>query len=292
VIEEFIASWPLFGDTYLAGWCVAALLSLVGVYVVARDQIFLGAAVAQASTLGTAVAIWLQGVTVIHALRSEALTFLLAVTASIATALLRARPSGPGRESPEAVTGWVFLAGGSIPVLLLAHNPHGLEEVHRILFSSILGASRSDLVLFALLLFATIVGIMRLRDRMILFATDPEMAGAIGMPVRRWAVGLAIWLGLSVGLSIHTAGMLYGFGCLVLPALIARRLCRNVRPMFVVAPAVGVGSAVVSFVVAHRMDWPPAQLTVALLCAVLAAVWGVDFLRRQSRELGDQSLER
>ena len=282
MIEEFVASWPLFSDTYLAGWSVAALLSLVGVYVVARDQIFLGAAVAQASTLGTAVAIWLQGVTVIHALRSEALTFLLAVTASIATALLSARPSGPGRESPEAVTGWVFLAGGSVPVLLLAHSPHGLEEVHRILFSSILGASRSDLVLFAALLLATALGVARLRDRIILFAMDPEMAGAIGMPVHRWAIGLAVWLGLAVGLSIHTAGMLYGFGCLVLPALIARQLCREVRPMFVVAPGVGLGSAVVSFVVAHRMDWPPAQLTVAVLCALLATVWGLTFLRRRS----------
>lgn len=283
MIEEFIASWPLFGDTYLAAWCVAALLSLVGVYVVARDQIFLGAAVAQASTLGTAVAIRLQGITVIHALQSDALTFLLAVTASIATALLSARPSGPGRESPEAVIGWVFLAGGSLPVLLLAHNPQGIEEVHRILFSSILGASRGDLVLFALLLLATIVGIMRLRDRIILFAMDPEMAGAIGMPVRGWAIGLAIWLGVSVGFSIHTAGMLYSFGCLVLPALIARRLCRNVRPMFIVAPAVGVGSAVVAFVVANRMDWPPAQLTIALLCALLMTVWGIGFLRLRLR---------
>ena len=281
MIEEFIASWPLFGDTYLAGWCIAALLSLVGVYVVARDQIFLGAAVAQASTLGTAVAIWLQGVTVIHAFEADALTFLLAVMASIATALLSARPSGPGRESPEAVTGWVFLAGGSVPVLLLAHSPHGLEEVHRILFSSILGASRGDLVLFAALLFATVIGIVCLRDRLILFAMDPEMAGAIGMPVRRWAIGLAIWLGLAVGLSIHTTGMLYGFGCLVLPALIARRLCREVRPMFIVAPLAGVGSAVASFVVAHRMDWPPAQLTVATLCALLVIAWGFAFVRRR-----------
>ena len=73
MIEAFVDSWGLFADTYLAGWAVAVLLSLVGVWVVARDQIFLGAAVSQASTLGTAVAIWLQGVTVIHALRSDAL---------------------------------------------------------------------------------------------------------------------------------------------------------------------------------------------------------------------------
>lgn len=280
MIEDFVASWPLFGETYLAGWAVAVLLSLVGVYVVARDQIFLGAAVAQASTLGTAVAIWLQGVTVIHALQADALTFAMAVAASVATALISARPGGPGRESPEAITGWVFLAGSSLPVLMLSHSPHGLEEVHRILFSSILGASKSDLVLFAALGVATAAGVLRARDRLILLAMDPEMAGAVGMSVPRWTIALAVWLGLAVGLSIHTAGMLYGFGCLVLPALIARRLCREVRPMFAVAPVVGLSSAVASFVVAHHMDWPPAQLTVAVLCGLLGLAWAFAAVRR------------
>jgi ABC-type Mn2+/Zn2+ transport system permease subunit len=67
------------------------------------------------------------------------------------------------------------------------------------------------------------------------------------------------------------AGVIYAFGCLVLPALVARNLCREVRSMFVVAPAVGLGGAVAGFVLANHWDFPPAQMTVALLCALLAA---------------------
>jgi ABC-type Mn2+/Zn2+ transport system permease subunit len=155
MIGEFLSSWSLFGDTYVAGWSVAALLALVGVFGVARDQIFLGAAVSQASTLGTAFAIWLQGGAVVHALGSDLVTFAFAAVASVATALVTGRPSAPGRESAEAITGWVFLLGSSLPVLLLASHPHGLEEVHRLLFSTILGASRADVVLFCGLLEAT-----------------------------------------------------------------------------------------------------------------------------------------
>jgi len=273
MIADFLASWSLFGDTYLAGWAVAALLSLVGVQVVARDQIFLGAAVSQASTLGTAVAIWVQGGAVAHALGSEVVTFSFAALASVATALLTSRPSRPGHESAEAVTGWVFLAGSSLPVLLLASNPHGLEEVHRLLFSSILGASRADVFMFCGLLAATGLGVARLRDRIVLYAMDPEMAGAVGMRLGVWRVATAVWLGVAVGLSIHSAGMIYSFACLVLPPLAARKLCREVRPMFVVAPVLGLGSAMVSFVVAHDLDWPPAQVTVVLQCAILAAAW-------------------
>lgn len=273
MIADFLSSWALFGDTYLAGWAVAALLSIVGVWVVARDQIFLGAAVSQASTLGTAVAIWIQGGVIAHAFGSEVMTFSFAVLASVTTALITSRTARPGHESAEAVTGWVFLLGGSIPVLLLASNPHGLEEVHRLLFSSILGASRADVFLFGGLLAATIVGVARLRDRIVLYAMDPEMAGAVGMRIGRWRVGTAVWLGVAVGLSIHSAGMIYTFGCLVVPALAARKLCREVRPMFVVAPVIGLTTSAASFVVAHDLDWPPAQLSVAVQCAVLALSW-------------------
>jgi ABC-type Mn2+/Zn2+ transport system permease subunit len=73
--------------------------------------------------------------------------------------------------------------------------------------------------------------------------------------------------------------MIYTFGCLVLPALAARKICREVRPMFLVAPIIGLGSAVVAFVVAHSVDLPPAQLTVALQCAVLAFAWGFRWQR-------------
>ena len=57
MITEFLASWDLFGTTYIAGWLIAVLLSMLGVLVVARDQIFIDAAVSQASVLGVAVAI-------------------------------------------------------------------------------------------------------------------------------------------------------------------------------------------------------------------------------------------
>ena len=58
MIAGFFDSWALFHDAYLAGWLIGVLLSLVGVFVVARDQIFIGAAVSQASLFGIAVGIW------------------------------------------------------------------------------------------------------------------------------------------------------------------------------------------------------------------------------------------
>jgi len=279
VIAGFLESWALFQTTYLAGWLIAFVLSLVGVWVVARDQIFLGVAVAQASTLGIAIAIWLGGIASAGVvLSSDATAAAFAVVASIATAMLTARSGRESAESAEAVTGWVYLVAASVPVLLLAGSPHGLEEVHHLLFSTILGASREDLAVFGALALVSAGLAAALAPRLLLFAMDPEMAVAVGMRRGLWNAALAIWLGLAVGLSIRVSGALYTFGCLVLPALVGKQWVREMRPLLVVAPAIGVTAAIVGFVLAHHFDTPPAHTTVGLLCAALPLGW----LRRRA----------
>jgi ABC-type Mn2+/Zn2+ transport system permease subunit len=283
MIADFVGSWALFHNTYLVGWLISLLLALIGVLVVARDQIFIGAAVSQASTLGVAIALGMAGwaaLETVHWLQSDVFLSAMAVTCSIIAALLTSRSGNGGQESHEAITGWVFLASASLSVLIVAHSPHGLDEIHRLLSSSIIGATRSDVWIFALLLACTAVGIGIYHRCILLFIMDPTMAAAVGMRVAWVPILLSAWLGLAVGLSIRVAGMLYTFGCLVLPALVAKNLCRKVKPMFVVAPLVAVGTATLGFVVANHYDDPPAQMTVALLCLCVAIAWVVRRLRR------------
>lgn len=276
MIESFLASWELFRTPYLAGWAIAYLLAGVGVWVVARDQIFLGVAVAQASTLGVATALWLGGLgagAALESLGGDAGAAGLAVAASVATALATVLRREGGRESAEAVTGWVFLVAASVPTLLLAHDPHGLEEVHQLLFSTLLGATGVDLAIFGALALATTLLVARHHAALRLLAIDPEMAPAVGLRSRAWHAGLAVWLGVAVGLSIRVSGTLYSFGCLVLPALVAKHWVREVRTLLWLAPLVGVAAAVAGFVLANHLDTPPAHASVALLCAALAVSW-------------------
>jgi ABC-type Mn2+/Zn2+ transport system permease subunit len=144
--------------------------------------------------------------------------------------------------------------------------------------SSIIGATRADVWLFAVLALTTIAAAAALRARLLLFAIDPEMAAAVGMPTGAWSAAIAAWLGLAVGVSMRVTGLLYTFGCLVLPPLIAAALCRQARDLFVIAPLVALGTGVVGFVLANHFDNPPAQMAVALQAAALGLVW---LLRRR-----------
>ena len=286
ILSEFLSSWSLFSGMYLAGWLIAGTLALAGVLVVARDQVFLGAAVAQSSTLGIAIALWLESAlllehgTLTHTLLSPG---VLAVVCAVLAATLTRGSREAGRESNEAITGWVFLLSASGSVLIVAKSPHGLDEIQKLLSSTILGASAADVWLFALLFAATTVGLLLSWRRLLLLTLDPPMATAVGMRTELWSFAMSVCLGLVVGLTLRASGLLYAFGCLVLPALCAKSLCREVRAMFLLAPVIAVGTALVGFVLANYYDYPPTQATVALQCLLLCGSWGWSRFRKHRR---------
>jgi ABC-type Mn2+/Zn2+ transport system permease subunit len=214
VIHQFIASWPLFQFTYMAGWLISLLLSLLGVLVVARNQIFVGAAVSQASTLGIAVTLWAFS----HHYGEHSgdhypfAAPLAAVLFSILAALITVPSGNGGRETSEAISGWVFLLSASFSILVVSHSPLGLEEIYRLLSSSIIGATQQDIFTFGLILAIT-VGFLWFRHRpLLLFALDPAMAVAVGLNLTLWSRLTAIWLGIGVGLALQVSGMLFTFG--------------------------------------------------------------------------------
>lgn len=277
MIHSFLSSWPLFHNAYLAGWLIGVLLSLLGVLVIARDQIFIGAAVSQASMLGIAVGMWLGSAMTMDQQswwRSDVfhagMGGLFAVIAALITA---GGGKTGGRETHEAITGWVFLLSVSFSVLILSHSPHGREEVTRLLSSTIIGATRTDVWLFAILTAVTGAAVARWHRPILLLVMDPEMAQAVGLRTGRWETLFSAWLGMVVGFSIRVSGVVYTFASLVLPALIAKNICREARSLFLVAPAVALLTGVFAFVLANHLDSPPGQMTTACLCVVLTCAW-------------------
>src|SRR5690606_10671390 len=152
-------------------------------------------------------------------------------------------------------------------------SPFGLDEVHRLLASSLIGATPLDVEILAVLLAVTLALVAAQRNRLLLIAVDPACASAAGVRVRAWSVGLAVWFAIVAGLSIRTAGLLYAFGCLILPVLAARQLAREMRTLFWLSPALALACAVPGFLCAHAWDYPAAHLAILFQAALLALLW-------------------
>lgn len=279
MLQDFIGSWGHFHSIWLAGWFLAVLLAMQGVLVVARDQIFLGAAVSEASALGVALGLWLTSTEPFHDvewMRSDWFLTLLAGLSSIGAALLTSRGGSSGRESTEATTGWVFVAAASFAILLVSFSPHGTEAVHKLIDSSLLGSSVLDVEVLGVLSVTTAGFLLCYRRRLLLAWMDPEMAEACGLRVRLWSLVMCTILGMTVGHALRVGGMLYTFGCLILPALAAKCFCRTASSVFLAAPVVAIATCVPAFVLSNHWDLPPGQMAVACLSCVTAAsfLWG------------------
>ena len=270
---SFWEAWPLFADAWMSSWLAATLLGLLGVAVVAREQVFLGAAMAQAATAATALGLFLGASAI--SLAALHLSGPVAVIAATAVALV----TGLGRGHRESLVALVFLACTAASLLLVAKLPHGLQEVQRLVASSVIGARRSDTIFLGVLLGVLSLTAMMQHRGLVTWLIDPAFAAAVGIPVRRWAILLALALGLAVGWSLQVAGMLFVLGCLVLPALTARAIVREVRTALVLAPLVAGIGAVLGSLTAHAYDLPPAQTTVALLAAATASAMTLRQLR-------------
>jgi ABC-type Mn2+/Zn2+ transport system permease subunit len=282
VTGALIDSCALSHESQLAGLAIAGLLSLTGVHIVTRERIFVGAALAQSSMLGITVGIRLEAASWLAWLAPQSLHTALAVVFAVAASLLISGSTRMHRATEEATTAWIFLAGTSFSFLLVAHGTLGLAQVHRILASTVLGATALNCaILGAACLFAATFAARR-HDDLFLLASDPDMACAVGMQVSRWQNGLAIWLGAAVAVSVQVSGVAYTFGCLVLPALTARSLCTEMKQVLALAPAIGVATSLFGFMLANHFDLPSAQTVVALLCvfAALGAMAGRPRIRR------------
>ena len=263
MLTEFIQSWSMLRDSYLAALLCGGLLSVLGVVVVGRAEVFLAAAIAQASVLGVALALaagWQN-------------PSVPAVALSIAASLAAGGRNRRGGLQREEMTAWTFLIASSLAVLLLSRLPLGMRSVQSILTSTILGATRTEVLLFAALTVVTLALGWLNAERLTLLIIDPVMAAAVGLNVGGWSMALSASIGLVTGLTMRSTGLLMTFGCLVLPALVAKNLCRAVKPMFVVAPIVGTTGVLAGLLFAHRFDFPPGQMIVALLCGALALAW-------------------
>ena len=264
MILEFLESWTLFSHTYISALLIGASLSLMGVVVVARGNIFVAAALAQASVLGVALSLFFE----------IGQPVLSAVFCSVGASFLVSRKHQEGGVSTsEEITGWIFLAGGSLSVLLLARMPYGLKEIQSLFSSSIIGAGSVDIIVFAVLLFV-FVGFLALRmRRLTLYLSDPVMAAAVGANIILWSIAISSTLGLVTGLAIRSSGMLFTFGSMILPAQMAKIMCRNISGMFLVAPLMSIFCVLLGLVLGNYYDLPPAQTVVALMCFLLVLTW-------------------
>jgi ABC-type Mn2+/Zn2+ transport system permease subunit len=275
-VSDLLDAWGLFASSWLCAWLLAPALGLVGIALVARGAVFQGVATAQAST--AAIALLLVAAAWLPVDLTPDILAMVAMLVAVATAVVTCL-----RPLSEAGNALLFLGAGAATPLLLAHSPHGLAEVHRLMASSLVGAGWSEVAATGTVLTLLIAVVWRHGRTLRLVLMDHRFATDLGVRVRHWQHLIGIATGVVMGLGLEIAGLLFVAGCLVLPTLAARHLAGTVAGVVWLAPLIAAVAGVLATALGHLADLPPGQVVVALLAlaAVLARPLGGMLLRRR-----------
>jgi ABC-type Mn2+/Zn2+ transport system permease subunit len=252
-----------FIRTALAGTAViGAVCAYLGVYVVLRRIVFVGATLAQISSAGIALGIltgWNPN------LVSLAFTF--------AAVLFFGHPSFGRRWPQDAILGVAFTVSGAVAVLLVAHTATGNEEVVHLVQGNLLAMTSDEARWLAVVFIIVFVVHLLFYKEFLYLSFDPQMAETQGYRPGRWSFAFYALLGLAIALAIKAIGILLMFAFLVIPAIVGLTVARRLAAAFAVAMASAAVAVFLGIWLSYEYDFPSGPMIVAALGGLLVAVW-------------------
>lgn len=279
--EALIAPFAEFGflRRALVG-CLAISLSAppLGVFLMLRRMSLTGDVLAHGILPGVALGFVLAGLW----LPALALGGLLAGLVVALGAGALARATG-GRED-AALTG-LYLTALAAGVTLISWRGSAVE-LTQLLFGSVLGVDDAALLLMGGAATATLAFLAIAWRPLILECFDPSFAQAVGLRGSFWHLGLLALAVLNLVAALQAVGSLMAVGLMMLPAIAARHLARELGGMVLAAVGISVAATLVGLLASYHLDVPsgPTIVLVAAAFWVLALVAGpVDGLLARHR---------
>jgi zinc transport system permease protein len=271
--QDFINSYFLWRDPMIVGAVSGAICGFIGVYVVLRRIVFVGAMLSQVSSFGVALAFYLHEFSVLSLLSSLIDPFALSLVMTALAALFFALKREFFRISQEGVIGFGYLLASGVVVIignLITHEAHDIADI---LFGSAVVVEPKDVYIIpGVALLSILICWVFFKD-FIFVSFDPETARLFKYPVRVLNTVLLLTVGIVVAVTTRALGALPVFALLVLPSLTALFLTESLNWVFILSVLIGVLSAVLGYFFSFILSLPTgASITT---CASLFFLFGV-----------------
>jgi len=234
-----LLAYPFMVNALQAASAAAVMAAVVGWFMVLRGETFAGHTLSMMSFPGAAAA-------ALAGLPLAVGYFVFCVAGALIFAASGSRrESGRGGEGQRAATiGTVGAASLALGFVGLSLYGGVLENLESLLFGSIFGVTRGQVVALAIVAACAVAALVALGRPLLMASVDGVLAGASGVPVRAVSSVFLVVLGLAVAATAQITGILLVFALLVVPAATAREL----------TPRVGLGLTL-SVVLALVVVW-------------------------------------
>lgn len=269
-----MSGFQLMLPPFVACMVLVAMLSYLGLHVIAREVIFVDLSLAQMAALGSLSAL------LFHVQPESPTTYLFALVATAVGALLFAvtRTSSArhkGRVPQEAFIGIVYVVASAAAVLVANKLPGGGEAVEKTLVGSLLWVTWPTIVKLAIAYVVLGVFQFALRQRFLTISFHPEQAEAQGWKIRMWDFLFYLSFGVVITLAVPIAGVLMVFTFLVVPAAIANMFTADKRRLTIIAWGSGALASLLGLWLSYTKDLPTGPLIVCTYGLLLVVAAGL-----------------
>ena len=252
-----------------AGLIVALMCSFLGVYVVLKRIVFVGVALAELSSAGIAVGLWLGFSPIWGAM----LLMVFGVT------MFAVRWS-PRRVPTESVIGIVYSVAGALAILCIAKSAQGETHMLKLLQGDVLTVAPGE-TLEMLGIFSVVALVHALFGKeFLLVSFDRDAASTMGYNAERWDFLLYLTIGVVISFSIRATGVLMATTMLIIPGVTALLLAQRIRWVWPIALIFGVLPVVFGLHLSLLLDLPASAVIVALSFLFLLPVLAFSSSRR------------
>jgi ABC-type Mn2+/Zn2+ transport system permease subunit len=219
---------------------VGVICGVMGVFVTLRGLAFMGDAIAHAV---------FPGVVISYVFGGSYLVGAIAAAAVVSFAIGFVTQSGLVRN--DTAIGVFFVGAFALGVAIISTQRSYARDVTNLLFGSILGVSREDLILTAAVGCAVLVALWLFRREMVTISFDRVYAQSQGLNLWRWDQLFLLLLSLTIVISLQTVGNVLVLAMLVTPAATARLLTVRLGAMLATSALLGAIAGVTGLYVSY-----------------------------------------
>jgi zinc transport system permease protein len=259
-----LLSYPFVQRAFIAGIILAAILSLLGIFVVLRKMAFFADGIAHASLAGIAIGILFSWNPLITAL-------IFSVLFSVALYWLEHKQ----KLASDTAIGILFTSGMALGAVLISLKPGYQPELISFLFGNILAINPSELVVIGLVGILSITFCLYFLKSLTLLSLDQDTAYVAGVRTNFLQLALNINLALAVVLGIKILGIILVSALLIIPIATSKLIAKSFSSLIIFSLILSQISVIAGIAISFYADIPtgPAIVLTATAIFVIAMIF-------------------
>jgi len=266
-----------------AGLLVGCACAYLGVFLILKRIVFVGAALSEIAAAGLALGFFLHGFLGHHeefGLLGHYFPGMVSFLVTLGGIVFFWIPWAERRVSRESLIGYAYAAATAVAVLIVAKNPGGEMHDLDLLSGNLLFVNGRDI--FAIGVVVVLVGALHLllHKEFVFVSFDLETARTLGLPARFYDFLIYLSIGATISVAMDRVGVLFVFASLILPALAGLLLGRRMATVSLfslVTAAVGVTAGLL---LSFLWDLPTGPMVVLCYAVLFLLAAGIAALRR------------